>query len=122
MVAEEPQVPLTIKGAEQLAVVPPLEPSQVQAHGPEPVTSEAEPVEQMLAAGLAETLTPLADPQVPLTGVASLAAVQVGEEAPPLEPWQVQVEELPDAGKATVAGLVIPFPAWHIVPVKDVSV
>jgi hypothetical protein len=54
--------------------------------------------------------------------VVDLVAVQVGLELPPFEPPQVQVTELPVAGKTTLAGVVTPLPFPHIVPEKEVSV
>jgi hypothetical protein len=54
--------------AEQLAVVPLLEPLQLHVHGPEPATDDATPVEQRLVEGLDDACVPLADPHTPLTG------------------------------------------------------
>jgi hypothetical protein len=62
--------------AEQLAVVPPLEPPQLHVHGPKPATDDAVPVEQRLAEGADDTVVPFADPHAPLTA----AGVGVGEE------------------------------------------
>src|SRR5262249_7748999 len=53
--------------AKQLAVVPPLEPLQFHAHGPEPATDDAAPAEQKLVEGADDTIVPLADPHMPLT-------------------------------------------------------
>ena len=67
----EPQVPLMavcFSGAEQLALVPPLEPRQLQAQGPEPVMDEVVPVLQRLVVGAVLTATLLAGPHWPLTG------------------------------------------------------
>ncbi len=64
-----PQLPLTAagrSGAEQLAVVPPLLPAQLQLHGPLPLTAEAIPAEHKLLVGALVTATPLAEPQAPL--------------------------------------------------------
>ena len=47
----EPQLPLTLSNAEQLAVVPPLIPVQDHDHGPEPDTAEAEPALQKFVVG-----------------------------------------------------------------------
>jgi hypothetical protein len=70
----EPQAPLTgvdedFKFALQLALLPPLDPSHTQVHGPDPRTEDAEPDEQRLDVGTTLTATPLAEPQAPLTGV-----------------------------------------------------
>jgi hypothetical protein len=55
--------------AEQLAVVPPLEPAQFHVHGPEPPdTSDDVPTEQRLVEGATDTCAPFADPHAPLTG------------------------------------------------------
>jgi len=67
-----PQPPLTTVAArlaEQLALMPPLEPAQVHAQGPEPVTDEAVPVEQRSVVGAELTAVPLTALQTPLTGV-----------------------------------------------------
>jgi hypothetical protein len=47
----EPHAPLMMTLAEQPTVVPPLEPTQVQYQGPEPVTAETEPAVQRLVVG-----------------------------------------------------------------------
>ena len=60
--------PATVADAEQLAVVPPLEPPQLHVHGPEPATDDAVPAEQRLAEGLDDAVVPFADPHTPLTG------------------------------------------------------
>ena len=49
-------VVLPVFEALQLAVVPPLDPAQVQVQGPEPETVEAVPVEQRLVVGALETV------------------------------------------------------------------
>jgi hypothetical protein len=81
---------LTLSGAAQEALVPPLEPVQFHDHGPEPVTDEAVPVEQRLVEGAALTATPFADPQVPFTAVGVLDAEQLAV-VPLLEPVQDHV-------------------------------
>jgi hypothetical protein len=65
-----PHAPFTGDGgstAEQLAVVPPPEPAQVQLHGPLPLTADAVPVLQRLAVGLLVRSAPFEEPQTPLT-------------------------------------------------------
>jgi hypothetical protein len=42
--------------AEQLAVLPPLEPAQVQLHGPLPLTTDAIPIEHRFALGATATV------------------------------------------------------------------
>jgi hypothetical protein len=86
--------PDTDTDAEQVAVVPPLEPPQLQVHGPEPATDDAVPAEQRLVEGLDDAVVPFADPHTPLTG-AGLAAftatvVLAAADVPPL-PLQVSV-------------------------------
>ena len=85
--------PATVPDAEQLAVVPPLEPPQLHVHGPEPATDDAEPAEQRLAEGLDDAVVPFADPHTPLTaaGAAFTATVVLAAgDVPPL-PVQVSV-------------------------------
>jgi len=72
---DEPHAPLTGGGgdwgascAEQLAVVPPLEPAHDQSQGPVPVTDEAVPVLQRLVVGADSSVAPLNVPQTPFTG------------------------------------------------------
>ncbi len=68
---DDPQTPLTVCSIEalQLAVAPPLDPTQVQFQGPEPETEEAVPVVQRLDEGLVAKVPVLAEPQAPLTRV-----------------------------------------------------
>ena len=82
----------TVTNAEQLAVVPPLEPLQLHVHGPEPVTDDAVPAEQRLVEGLDDTVVPLDDPHTPLTGAgaAFTATVALTADAPAL-PMQVSL-------------------------------
>lgn len=47
----EPHVPFTLSVAEQLELVPPFIPWQVQPHGPDPVSEEAVPDLQRLDVG-----------------------------------------------------------------------
>jgi hypothetical protein len=79
--------------AEQLKVVPPLEPPQLHVHGPWPATDDAVPAEQRPAEGLDDAVVPFADPHTPLTG-AELAftatVVLAAVDVPPL-PTQVSV-------------------------------
>jgi hypothetical protein len=79
-------------GAEQLAVVPPLEPAQLHVHGPAPVTEDAVPAEQRLVEGADDAGVPFADPHTPLTAAAALTVtvtLAVGEVPP--GPLQVSV-------------------------------
>ena len=101
-----PQFPLTGPGvgvgvgvgvgaasdAEQLAVVPPLEPPQLHVHGPEPAMDDDVPVEQRLVEGADDAVVPFADPHPPLTAVPALTVTVVLATAvlPPL-PVQVSV-------------------------------
>jgi hypothetical protein len=79
--------------AEQLAVVPPLEPPQLHVHGPEPATDDDVPVEQRLVEGADDTLVPFADPHAPLTATAAAftATVVLATEDQPPHPVQVSV-------------------------------
>ena len=85
--------PATVADAEQLAVVPPLEPPQLHVHGPEPATDDAVPAEQRLVEGLDDAVVPFDDPHTPATGAgaaAFTATVVLAAGAPPL-PIQVSV-------------------------------
>ena len=69
---EEPHAPFTggleaIFVAEQVAVVPPLLPAQLHAHGPLPPTDDAAPAMQRLAVGALMCATPAAAPHTPFT-------------------------------------------------------
>jgi hypothetical protein len=73
-----PHVPLTARGctgAEQLILPPPLLPMQVQFHNVVPVSvtpaGDTPPEPHKFVAGALNDSTPLALPQVPLTGVAT---------------------------------------------------
>jgi hypothetical protein len=77
-----------LRAAEQLAVVPPLLPAQVQSHGPLPFTAEATPVEHKFLVGLTVVATPFAEPHNPL--IASWAE-QLAVK-PPFDPAQVQAK------------------------------
>jgi hypothetical protein len=84
---DDPHAPLTgaaVLLAEQEAVVPPLEPLQLQFQGPVPVTLEALPAEQRLVVGAVLTVVPFAEPQVPLTAAVLLA--EHDAVVPPLVP------------------------------------
>ena len=76
--------------AEQLAVVPPFDPAQVQFQGPVPLSELAVPALQRLVAGAEGNVPPLAEPHVPLTGAAVILAEQLAV-VPPFAPWQLQV-------------------------------
>src|SRR4029434_93366 len=82
----------TVTDAEQLAVVPLLEPLQLHVHGPEPATDDAVPVEQRLVEGVDDAVVPFADPHTPLTGAgaAFTATVALTFDVPAL-PVQVSV-------------------------------
>ena len=86
--------PATVADAEQLAVVPPLEPPQLHARGPVPATDDAVPAEQRLVEGADDAVVPFADPHTPLTGAGAAAltatVVLAAEDIPPL-PIQVSV-------------------------------
>jgi hypothetical protein len=84
---EEPQTPITSTLAEQLAGDPPLMPTQVQSHGPVPVTAEGVPALQRFNVGAFRKLFPRAEPQAPFTS--RLAEQLAG--GPPLDPAQVQL-------------------------------
>jgi hypothetical protein len=98
-----PHTPLiggTSRGAEQLAVVPPLLPAHVYDHGPLPVTVDAVPALQRFAAGAPLTATPLAGPQEPLI---SRKAEQEAVD-PPFDPAQLHVHgPLPVTAEAVPA-------------------
>jgi hypothetical protein len=85
--------PDIVTDAEQLALVPPLEPPQLHVHGPEPATDDAVPAEQRLAEGLDDAVVPFADPHAPLTGAGAAftaTVVLATGDVPPL-PVQVSV-------------------------------
>ena len=77
--------------AEQLAVVPPLEPPQLHVHGPEPATDDDVPVEQRLVEGLDDAVVPFADPHAPLTGAGPAFTATVALAAGDVPPLPVQV-------------------------------
>jgi hypothetical protein len=79
---EEPHAPFTGCAeaslfAEQVAVVPPLLPAQLHAHGPPPLRIDAVPAVQRLAVGALLSVPPFEEPHKPLTAV--------GEVLPPEE-------------------------------------
>ena len=88
---DEPHTPSTRNGAEQLAVVPPYAPVQLQLHGPVPVTDVAVPAEHRFVLGAENTPTPLADPQLPLT--VALHTVLLSAHVPSPVPEHVAVAE-----------------------------
>ncbi len=63
--------------AEQLAVVPPLDPVQLHVHGPVPLTAVAVPVLQRLVVGAEVNVPPFEEPQTPFTAVGENVAVTV---------------------------------------------
>jgi hypothetical protein len=119
-----PQAPFraAVLLAEQGAVVPPLEPEQLHDHGPDPLTLEAEPVEQRLVVGADEIVVRFALPHTPLTGEAVLFAEQLAV-APPSEPTQDHDQgpvPLTDEARPVVQrlvmgvdGTVVPFALPH---------
>ena len=85
--------PATEADAEQLALVPPLEPPQLHVHGPEPATDDAVPAEQRLVEGIDDAVVPFADPHTPLAGAGpafTATVVLAAGDVPPL-PVQVSV-------------------------------
>ncbi len=56
--------------AEQLALVPPLDPVQLHVHGPAPITAVGVPALQRLAVGGEVKDPPLDEPHAPFTGAA----------------------------------------------------
>jgi hypothetical protein len=89
---EEPHTPFTgleaIFVAEQVAVVPPLLPAQLHAHGPLPLTGDAAPAMQRLAVGALARLAPFEEPHAPFTASSS----EHDTVRPPLLPTQVQLQ------------------------------
>ena len=80
-------------GAEQVELTPPLEPSQLHVHGPEPVMDEAVPTAQRLVKGADVTVVPFAVPQTPPIGVwleFTNTVVLAAGDVPPL-PVQVSI-------------------------------
>ena len=97
----EPQAPFTIELAEQFAVDPPIDPAQVQLHGPVPVTADAVPVLQRFELGGLRKLCPFDEPHAPLTP-------RLAEQltiAPPFNPAQVQFH-----GPVPVTAETVPVP------------
>ena len=91
-----PLPPVTMTGmvkvwmlAEQVAVVPPFNPAQLQFQGPVPVTLDAVPIVQRLDDGTMVTVVLLALPQVPL--VVESANVAVTLFAVSIVTWQLPV-------------------------------
>jgi hypothetical protein len=115
-----PHLPLTggASEAEQIAVVPPLEPAHLHDHGPMPATLDATPEEQRLDVGTLVTLVPLVAPQAPFMGTAIADAANPNRSAeqavvaPPYAPLHVQIhgpepvrlEAVPLAQRLAVAG------------------
>jgi hypothetical protein len=86
----DPEPDPTNTDAEQLAVVPPLEPPQLQAHGPEPATDDDVPAEQRLVEGADEACVPFADPHAPLIGTAAAFTATVALAMGDVPPAPVQ--------------------------------
>lgn len=79
------------------AVFPPFVPTQLQPHGPLPLTEEAVPALHKPVVGLLLRLSPFADPQVPLTGFERLGSAP--DELPvvpllELDPPELNPDEL----------------------------
>ena len=75
-----PHAPFTAGGgatAEQVAVVPPLLPTQLQIQGPLPVTAVAVPALQRFAVGALVMSAPFEEPHAPLTAPPLEAGVSV---------------------------------------------
>ena len=70
-------VGVTVLLAVQLAVVPLLDPAQVQVQGPVPATVETVPVVQRLVVGMVATVVLWDGPQVPFRGVVGAFGVVV---------------------------------------------
>ena len=103
MKATLPPPPAEERGAEQVAVEPPLDPAQLQLHGPLPLTPEAEPVVHSPLVGAVLVMTPFAGPHWPLTGAEASSARQVAV-VPPLLPAQLHDHgPLPLTGEAAPA-------------------
>ena len=120
---ELPHTPFVSTGAEQLALVPPLEPVQDQVHGPEPDTLETEPAVQRLLEGAVLTVVPFEVPQLPFIGV----GVRLAEQdalVPPLTPAHVHdqgpepvtLEAEPTVQRLVVGVVltVVPFALPHV--------
>lgn len=95
----EPQVPLTgtgCTGAEHGALLPPLLPLQLQFQVVLPVslTVVALPLPQRFVVGALASSTPLAEPQVPLTGVTS-AKLQIGVPSVVLDTGLPSADKVP---------------------------
>src|SRR5271155_2180260 len=88
-----PQLPGGL--AEQLTVLPPFDPAQLQLHGPEPFTADAVPAVHRLVAGVTLVVAPLVHPHAPLTAKALLLL-------------DVVAVLLPDAPGGAVAAVVVP--------------
>ena len=82
--------PETVTDAEQLALVPPLEPPQLHVHGPEPATDDAVPAEQRLVEGIDDAVVPFADPHTPLTGAGAALTATIALAAGDVPPLPVQ--------------------------------
>ena len=120
------------------AVLPPLLPAQLHAHGPLPLTLELVPAVQRFAVGAVLTDAPFALPHAPFTGCAATALVaeQVAVVPPPLPaqlhdqgPLPLTVEAAPVVQRFAVGALarLSPFEDPHApltlgVPLEAVSV
>ena len=84
---DDPQAPLVGAGAvfcaEQLTLVPPFWPLQVQYHGPDPETEEANPALHKLVVGAVLKVDPLDDPQTPFIGVGAVLFAEQLAVVPP---------------------------------------
>jgi hypothetical protein len=86
---DDPQAPLVMRLAEQLAFVPLYWPTQVQAQGPDPLTEDAVPAEHRLTEGAELKLPPFDDPHDPF--MASIVPVAQLTADPPFIPAQLHV-------------------------------
>jgi hypothetical protein len=68
---------MTLTGAEQFAVEPPPDPTQLHIHGPVPLTTEAVPEVHKPDVGALDWLLPLAGPHAPLTATVEVGAITV---------------------------------------------
>jgi hypothetical protein len=75
------------------AELPPLDPAQLQLHGPEPLTDDAVPAMHRLLEGAALTCVPFDAPQAPFTAIISGAVQEI--DVPPFIPMQLQLHAVP---------------------------
>jgi hypothetical protein len=93
----DPHAPLTgcgFRDAVHCAVFPPFVPTQLQSHGPLPLTEEVVPALHRPVVGLLLRLSPFADPHAPLTGFGGSEIPDELLVAPPLELPELEPPEL----------------------------